>query len=140
MDTESIAGPLFLLSSAFASGAATDAKRPPGGFPEVYNALTLPSMKLTLQTFNQSFKQLPEMDMADKGNRVIIDLAKLNELNAEGCPACGNKFTLGETAVVACGAWEGGPKIIHENEAVWDPQTSTYVERRCYEARKGKTK
>jgi hypothetical protein len=131
---------LFRLSIDFASAAARHAKRPPGGLPEVYNALTLPSTKLTLQAFNQSFKQLPEMDMAEKGNRIVIDLAKLNELNAEGCPACGNKFTLGETAVVACGAWEGGPKIIHENEAVWDPQTSTYVERRCYEARKGKIK
>jgi len=66
--------------------------------------------------------------------KMMIDLQKLNELNAEGCPACGGKFTLGETVVLACGAWEGGARYIHENEAVFDEKTSTYVERRCYEA------
>ena len=50
----------------------------------------------------------------------IIDLEKLNTLNAEGCISCGRTFTLGETVVKACGAWEGPPKLIHENEAVWD--------------------
>lgn len=67
----------------------------------------------------------------------MIDLEKLNTLNAEGCVACGRKFTLGETAVIACGAWEGGPKYIHENEAVFDRKTASYVERRCYESSKG---
>ncbi len=66
----------------------------------------------------------------------IIDLEKLNTLNAEGCAACGRKFTLGETVVKACGAWEGPPKIIHESEAVWDNATSGFIERRCYESRK----
>jgi len=68
----------------------------------------------------------------------MIDLQKLNALNTEGCPACGKGFTLGETAVVACGAWEGGPKLIHENEAVWDSDNGRYVERRCFETRRGK--
>ena len=71
-------------------------------------------------------------------HKFMIDLQKLNELNAEGCPACGKKFTLGETAVVACGAWEGGTKAIHENEAIWDDQQGAYVERRCYNSRRGK--
>jgi hypothetical protein len=66
--------------------------------------------------------------------KFMVDLVKLNELNAEGCAACGRKFSLGETVVVACGAWEGGPKPIHENEAVFDRKTATYVERRCYMA------
>ncbi|MFZ0614761.1 MAG: hypothetical protein WAM73_21120 [Desulfobacterales bacterium] len=70
--------------------------------------------------------------------KILIDLQKLNEHNAEGCVACGKKFTLGETAVVACGAWEGGAKLIHENEAVWDAENRTYVERRCFETRRGK--
>lgn len=69
--------------------------------------------------------------------KIIIDLAKLNEYNAEGCPACGRKFNLGETAVMACGAWEGGVKLVHENEAVWDGRTSSYIERRCFDAKKG---
>jgi hypothetical protein len=69
-------------------------------------------------------------------HKSIIDLLKLNELNAEGCPACGRKFTLGEPVVMACGAWDGGPKYIHENEAIFDIKTNTYFERRCYDARK----
>lgn len=69
--------------------------------------------------------------------KTIIDLEKLNSLNSEGCPACGRKFTLGEPVVPACGAWEGKPKFIHENEAVFDDASATYFERRCYESRKG---
>jgi hypothetical protein len=67
--------------------------------------------------------------------KFIIDLEKLNSLNEEGCPACGRKFNLGETAVLACGDWEGGPKLIHENEAVYDQKSATYYERRCYLAK-----
>ena len=69
--------------------------------------------------------------------KFLVDLELLNRLNAEGCPACGQKFTLGETVVAACGAWEGGSKLIHENEAVWDSQSSSYIERRCYAAGRG---
>jgi hypothetical protein len=65
----------------------------------------------------------------------ILDLEMVNRLNEEGCPACGKKFTLGDMVVPACGAWEGGPKYIHINEAVFDNKTKSYVERRCYEAR-----
>ena len=75
-------------------------------------------------------------DALRKKMTFLIDLEKLNSLNAEGCPACGQKFTLGETVVLACGAWEGGPKLIHEAEAVWDSGSSSFVERRCYESRK----
>jgi hypothetical protein len=71
-----------------------------------------------------------------KKHKTIIDLEKLNQLNAQGCRACGRKFTLGEPVVLACGAWEGSPEYIHENEAVFDRQTGTYFERRCYESRK----
>ncbi len=71
-----------------------------------------------------------------KGQTFIVDLEKLNTLNAEGCAACGRKFTLGETVVRACGAWEGPSKFIHESEAVWDATTSGFFERRCYESRK----
>jgi hypothetical protein len=72
-----------------------------------------------------------------KKQTLLIDLERLNVLNAEGCVACGRKFNLGETVVKACGAWEGPPKFIHENEAVWDKQTQTFMERRCYESTKG---
>ena len=50
-----------------------------------------------------------------KGQTFIIDLEKLNTLNADGCASCGRKFTLGETVVKACGAWEGSSKFIHES-------------------------
>ena len=76
------------------------------------------------------------VDSEKKKQTFIIDLEKLNTLNAEGCPACDRKFALGETVVKACGAWEGPPKIIHENEAVWDVKTATFIERRCYKAQK----
>ena len=65
----------------------------------------------------------------------IVDLAMMNTLT-EGCPGCGRRFNLGDSVVMACGAWEGGPKYIHENEAVFDPKTSGYMERRCFEASK----
>ena len=65
----------------------------------------------------------------------IIDLETLNTLNADGCPACGHKFNLGDTAVWACGAWEGGARVIHEQEAVFDPKVNAYIERKCYAAR-----
>jgi len=69
-----------------------------------------------------------------KEEKLMLDLEKVNSLNAEGCPACGKKFSLGDSVVLACGAWEGGAKYIHENEAVYDPKTRYYMERRCYEA------
>ena len=69
-----------------------------------------------------------------KRHHSIIDLQKLNELNEEGCPACGRKFSLGDPVALACGAWEGGPKYIHENEAVFDKKTSGYVARKCHDA------
>ena len=61
--------------------------------------------------------------------KIIMDLEALNTTNAQGCPACGNKFNLGDTAVLACGAWGDGPRYIHENEAVKDTKTSQYFER-----------
>lgn len=76
--------------------------------------------------------------MAKATGKFIIDREKLNTLNAEGCPACGKKFTLGDTAVFACGAWGDGARVIHESEAVFDPDTGGYVERRCYQARRGR--
>jgi hypothetical protein len=78
-----------------------------------------------------------EADMKTEKRRFIMDLERLNRSNDEGCPACGKKFSLGDPVVVACGAWEGGPKVVHENEAVFDHATGQYVERRCYAARSG---
>ena len=62
--------------------------------------------------------------------KFIMDLEKLNTYNAEGCLACGRKFNLGDTVVIACGTWTGG-KPIHESEAVFDERISTYVDRKC---------
>jgi hypothetical protein len=70
-------------------------------------------------------------------NTFIIDLEKLNSLNSQGCPACGHKFNLGDTAVWACGAWEGGPRVIHEQDAVFDSRSNAYVERKCHAAKQG---
>lgn len=62
--------------------------------------------------------------------KFIMDLEKLNTYNAEGCPACGQKFNLGDMVVVACGTWDG-KKLIHESEAVFDEKISAYVDRKC---------
>jgi hypothetical protein len=78
-----------------------------------------------------------EVDMKTDKQRFIMDLERLNHFNSEGCPACGHKFSLGDPVVVACGAWEGGPRIVHENEAVFDSASGQYVERRCWAARGG---
>jgi hypothetical protein len=37
---------------------------------------------------------------------------------------------------MACGAWDGPPKYVHENEAIFDSNTDSYFERRCYASRK----
>ena len=66
--------------------------------------------------------------------KTIIDREKL--MRYKTCEACGRPFNLGDPVVLACGAWEGPPKLIHENESVFDKASSSYVERRCFEARK----
>ena len=60
--------------------------------------------------------------------RILIDLEKLNTIGAQGCPACGRSFELGESVVPACGNWEG-QKYIHESEAVFDKSTGLHYER-----------
>jgi hypothetical protein len=66
--------------------------------------------------------------------KTIMNREMLNTFT-EGCPACGGKFTLGEPVVQARGAWGAVPKYIHENEAVFDEATSSYYERKYYEAK-----
>ena len=78
-------------------------------------------------------------DMNTCSSKVVMDLETLNRTNAQGCPACGRKFSLGDTAVLACGAWDEGPRYIHENEAVLDTQTSRYFERRYYASLNART-
>ncbi len=75
------------------------------------------------------------VETGDRGRlKTIIDREKLMRLKT--CAACGQPFNLGDPVVLACGAWDGPSTLIHENEAVYDEETSSYVERRCFEARK----
>lgn len=75
------------------------------------------------------------MEVNDRGHlKTIIDREKLMILKR--CHACGHLFNLGDPVVLACGAWEGPPQLIHEEEAVYDAQADIYVERRHYAARK----
>jgi hypothetical protein len=64
--------------------------------------------------------------------KMILDLGKLNALNTRGYAG---KFCLGDTVVLACGAWSDGPRWLLEHEAVLDRRTGTYFERRCFKAR-----
>jgi len=74
------------------------------------------------------------VSMKDKGKfKILIDLEKLNRLNAEGCLACGQKFNLGDEVILARGKWEGF-KYIHESEAVFDKNLNGHYERRYYAA------
>ena len=70
------------------------------------------------------------MENKNVKTKILIDLEMLNLLNAEGCPACGKTFSLGEMAVAATGSWGDERKYIHENEAVFDRSAATWVERR----------
>ena len=77
------------------------------------------------------------MKISDRGPmKTIIDREKLMTLKT--CAACDKPFNLGDPVVLACGAWEGPPRIIHESEAVYDPATYSYVERKCFSSRAGK--
>jgi len=76
------------------------------------------------------------MQIGERGHlKSIIDREKL--MHFKTCPACGQPFNLGDPVVLACGAWEGPPKLIHENEAVYDKASTTYIERKCFEAKGG---
>jgi hypothetical protein len=68
--------------------------------------------------------------------KTIIDREKMVRLKS--CAACNRPFNLGDPVVLACGAWEGPAKLIHENEAVYDAASGNYIERRCYSAKGGK--
>ncbi len=76
------------------------------------------------------------MQAGDRGHlKTIIDREKLMLLKT--CPACGRPYNLGDPVVLACGAWEGPPRLIHESEAVYDQESDTYIERNCYAAKQG---
>ena len=71
-----------------------------------------------------------------KSFETIIDREKLMQLRT--CAACNRPFNLGDPVVMACGAWEGPAQFIHANEAVFDSDSRTYIERKCYSAKSGR--
>jgi len=77
------------------------------------------------------------MPVGDRGHlKTIIDRERLMRLKT--CAACHRPFNLGDPVVLACGAWEGPPQLIHENEAIYDKESNAYVERKCFSAKKGR--
>ena len=75
------------------------------------------------------------MKIGNRGyGKTLIDLEMLMELKT--CPACNRSFNLGDPVVLACGAWEGPSRLIHEHEAVFDKKCCGYVERKCYDAKR----
>jgi hypothetical protein len=76
------------------------------------------------------------MQIGDRGPlKTIMDREKM--MRFKTCVACGHPFNLGDPVVLACGAWEGPPQLIHETEAVYDKEISSFVERKCFNARRG---
>lgn len=74
------------------------------------------------------------MQIGDRGPlKTIMDREKLMQFKT--CPACRRPFSLGDPVVLACGAWDGPPRLIHENEAVYDGKANMYMEQKCAEAR-----
>jgi hypothetical protein len=74
-------------------------------------------------------------DDKSKRFKFIMDREKMGIYSAEGCASCHRPFAMGEMAVMACGNWGKELKPVHENEAVYDPETGIYYERACYQAR-----
>lgn len=69
----------------------------------------------------------------------IMDLAMVNLYNAKGCESCNKKFNLGDRVVIAVGGWNDNcAKLIHKDEAVFDPKTKTYFDRTYFYSIKGK--
>ena len=60
---------------------------------------------------------------------VIMDLEMLNRTNSQGCKACGKKFTLGESVVLAAGDWGDDLRYIHEKESICDIGSGKHVVR-----------
>ncbi|MBN1932627.1 MAG: hypothetical protein JW786_13575 [Desulfobacterales bacterium] len=75
-------------------------------------------------------------DKTKHRQKTILDLELMNTLNEKGCAACGKKFSLGETVVVAHGNWGAETKFIHENETIYDEKTSKYYEKNYYRSLK----
>ncbi|MFH1156145.1 MAG: hypothetical protein V1793_20250 [Pseudomonadota bacterium] len=73
----------------------------------------------------------------------MVTLNMMNSREHSTCAFCGHRFSLGEPVVLASGGWHGGPRLVHERDAVYDRASGTYVERRCFEqvmvCRAGKT-
>ena len=63
----------------------------------------------------------------------IIDRNKLMELKK--CAACDKPFNLGDPVVMAQVSPNDPPTLIHENEAVYDKEEATYVERSLFQSR-----
>ena len=74
------------------------------------------------------------MQIGERGHlKSIIDREKL--MHYKTCAACGKPFNLGDPVVLACGNWEGPPKLVHENEAVYDEDSSSYVAQKCFDGK-----
>jgi hypothetical protein len=69
----------------------------------------------------------------DRENLKTMVTLKMMSSRDGTCAFCGHPFTLGETVVRACGGWSGGTRLVHERDAVWDPVSGMYVERRCFD-------
>lgn len=63
------------------------------------------------------------------GNReklkIIVSRENLN--TSPRCPACGRSFSMGEAGVLACGSWGDEPRLVHEDDAVYEEAKECYI-------------
>jgi|GEM_PF-356869 len=60
---------------------------------------------------------------------VIMNLEMFNRTDSQSCPACGKKFSLGESVVLAAGDWRDDLRLIHEKETICDIGSGRHVVR-----------
>ncbi|MBS0014431.1 MAG: hypothetical protein KFF46_10710 [Desulfobacterales bacterium] len=72
-----------------------------------------------------------------RSQRIIMDRETLSA--TPRCPACGKYFSLGERVVPACGDWGNTPRLVHEEDAVFEEASGRYVARRCVDFNKNQS-
>lgn len=63
----------------------------------------------------------------DNREKLKTIMSRENLHTTPRCPACGRDFTMGEPVVLACGIWGDTPRLVHEDDAVYDEANGCYT-------------